>query len=292
MVVVVATPLSADQMLSALKAEGLRPVEYKAWDTHNRNHVGSWGGVNGVVIHHTAGRDSRELCYNGRSDLPGPLCHAHLAKDGTLSLIGNGRTNHGGLFTQNAHTAVLNESSTHPRPSGSEVVDANQHYYGIEIENLGNGSDPYPAAQYEAAVRWATAICRAHGWSADSVIGHKEGTTRKIDPSFNMDTFRAAVRARLKGATAPEPEKPTEPTPPKEEAVTDADIKKIADLVVATLRKGNVTVDEGKVTVDDAWRRTLQNTIDLKNQTGLRAAIRAELNAALKGAVIELHISE
>lgn len=192
-----ASPLSATRFVSALRAEGITVVERSGWSTHNRNSVGKWGGVNGVVIHHTAGRDSKSLVWSGTSALPGPLCHTYLAKDGTATMVGYGRTNHAGTFAQNAYDAVVNESPTHPRPDASEPVDGNQHFYGIEIENLGDGKDPYPEAQYDAAVRWAAGICRAHGWSENSVIGHKEGTRRKIDPSFDMDTFRDAVAARL-----------------------------------------------------------------------------------------------
>lgn len=206
-----ATPLSASQFVAALKREGVKVSErYSGWRTHNRNHKGAWGGVNGIVIHHTAGRDSLALCYNGTSSLPGPLCHTHLAKDGTATMTSAGRANHAGTFAANAHNAVVNESANHPRPDVSEPVDGNAHYYGIEIENLGNGTDPYPRVQYDAAVRWTAAICRAHGWTANSVIGHKEGTRRKIDPrgpvqgggQFDMDTFRRDVDARLKGSAA------------------------------------------------------------------------------------------
>lgn len=210
-----ATPMTASEMLTAQQAEGVNVAQpYSGWRTHNRNHVGRWGGVNGVVIHHTAGSNSRTLCYYGTSSLPGPLCHAHLEKSGKLNMIGHGRANHAGGFAQNAHNAVVNESSTHPRPDASEPVDGNAHYYGLEIENLGNGRDPYPAKQYDAAVRWAAAICRHHGWSADSVIGHAEGTRRKIDPkgplasggSFDMDQFRRDVQKRLDGTPDSESE--------------------------------------------------------------------------------------
>lgn len=192
-----ATPLTADRLVQALKAEGVTVRERSGWRTHNRNHKGAWGPVNGITIHHTAGRDSLALCWSGTDALPGPLCHTHLAKDGIATMVGHGRANHAGHFAQNAHDAVVKESATHPRPDAIELVDGNRHYYGIEIENLGDGKDPYPTVQYQAAVRWAAAICRAHGWSANSVIGHKEGTRRKIDPSFDMDTFRDAVDARL-----------------------------------------------------------------------------------------------
>lgn len=238
-----ATPLSASKLLAVLKAEGVKVAERSGWRTHNRNHKGPWGGVNGIVIHHTAGSNSLNLCWSGTSALPGPLCHTHLAKNGTATMVGYGRTNHGGTFAQNAHNAVVNESSTHPRPDAAEPVDGNRHYYGIEIENLGNGKDPYPTVQYDQAVRWAAAICRAHGWSADSVIGHKEGTRRKIDPSFGMADFRKAVAERLKHAAswspgtstppAPKPPAPSKPTPP-----TTAERLTALETRVTALEKG------------------------------------------------------
>ena len=193
-----ATPLDADRLVSALKAEGVRVVERAGWRTHNRNSRGPWGPVNGLVIHHTAGRDSRGLVWSGTPALPGPLCHTYLAKDGAATMVGHGRTNHAGTFAQNAHDAVVNDSAVHPRPGAAEPVDGNRHYYGIEIENLGDGRDPYPDVQYQAAVRWAAALCRAHGWSEESVIGHKEGTRRKVDPTFDMNAFRKHVGERLK----------------------------------------------------------------------------------------------
>lgn len=233
-----AAPLTPDRLVAALKAEGVKVVERTGWRTHNRNRKGPWNDLNGVVIHHTAGSNSLNLCWEGTSDLPGPLCHTHLAKNGTATMVGYGRANHAGTFATNAFAAMLNESATHPRPDASEPVDANARTYGIEIENLGNGRDPYPAVQYDAAVRWAAAICRAHGWSANSVIGHKEGTRRKIDPSFDMNTFRDAVAARL----AHDADwKPGTSTPDQEDdvALTAADIEKIA---TATAKK-TLTID-------------------------------------------------
>lgn len=221
-----ATPLTNDRMLAALRGAGIKLHEYSGWRTHNRNHKGSWGGVNGIVIHHTAGSNSLSLCRNGRAGLPGPLCHVHIAKDGTVTLLSNGRANHAGTFARNAHDAVVAESTTHPRPDSSEPIDGNSHYYGAEVENLGNGSDWYPDAQYWATVRWAAAICAAHGWSEHSVIGHKEGTRRKIDPKgpvssaggpdFSMNQFRRDVASVLTGNDS-EDDMP----------LTDADVRKI-----------------------------------------------------------------
>jgi hypothetical protein len=240
-------PLSADQLLTVVRAEGVHVVEHAGWRTHNRNHKGPWGPMHGVAIHHIAGRSSLGLCYEGTADLPGPLCHTHLAKDGTATMIGNGRANHAGTFAQNAYDAVVAESSTHPRPDSAEPIDGNSHFYGIEIENLGDGKDPYPAVQYEAAVRWAAAICRAHHWTADSVIGHKEGTRRKIDPSFDMGKFRRDVAARLKtqpGGTGSSSSAPKRP-------VVDLS-KLIAAAKSNPPKKGTPVTYDGVETVEDA----------------------------------------
>lgn len=303
-----ATPLTADQFRTALKAEGVKISEYPGWRTRNRNHKGPWGGVNGVTIHHTAGRNSLRLCVEGTAALPGPLCHTHLAKDGTATLVGYGRTNHAGTFAANAHAAVLNESPTHPRPDAAEPVDGNAHYYGIEVENLGDGEDPYPAVQYDQVVRWAAALCRAHGWSAHSVIGHKEGTRRKIDPSFDMTTFRAAVAERLKHPASWSPGSlPEEDEMP----LTKADVNTVfnTDNVIAVpgdWSPGNdywtaasVLVDLGrrlravdaKVTALNAVNTKLVDTV-AQLAAGIGdldpAAIVAELRTAIEGIEIRL----
>ncbi|WP_327379438.1 peptidoglycan recognition protein family protein [Streptomyces sp. NBC_01212] len=239
-----ATPMAASQFIKALEDEGVDVREYRSWRTHNRNHKGPWSDLNGVVIHHTAGSNSLALCYDGMVGLPGPLCHTHLAKSGLATMVGYGRANHAGSFPANAFNAMKSESSTHPRPSGPETVDGNAHTYGIEIENLGNGKDFYPTKQYDAAVRWASAICRFHGWTADSVIGHKEGTTRKIDPKgpvgaadgpqFDMDQFRKDVAARLKTKDeAPAPTKPATPSKPATSAKPTVDL---SNLIAAARR--------------------------------------------------------
>ena len=88
-----ATPLTPDQFVNALRAEGLRVVTVGEWRTHNRNHKGPWGPVHGVLMHHTAGGSSGavDYCYDGSSDLPGPLCQGVITKDGTVHVISAGR---------------------------------------------------------------------------------------------------------------------------------------------------------------------------------------------------------
>ncbi|MFI1939381.1 peptidoglycan-binding protein [Streptomyces purpureus] len=214
-----ATPLTADQIVAALRAEGVTVVEHREWRTHNRNHVGAWGPVNGVMIHHTVSSGtmaSVELCYNGYTALPGPLCHGVIDKDGTVYLVGNGRANHAGGGDPDVLKAVIAESYGEKPPATNEhqgsagAVDGNTRFYGFECVNQGDGVDPWPAAQLDAIERASAAICRAHGWGAKSVIGHLEWSDHKSDPrGFTMPSMRTRIAERLAAA----PTQPTKTTP-------------------------------------------------------------------------------
>lgn len=199
-----AIPLSAERFLGALRAEGLTVVEHRSWRTHNRNHKGPWGPVHGVMVHHTVTSGtmgSVQLCYDGRSDLPGPLCHGVIAKDGTVHLVGNGRANHAGLGDDDVLRAVIDEVAL--PPDNETNTDGNRHFYGFEAINLGNGVDPWPEAQLEAIEKAAAAVCRAHGWTECSVIGHREWQPGKIDPlGFTMASMRLRIKDRLSAALA------------------------------------------------------------------------------------------
>src|SRR5687767_2695875 len=219
-----ATPLSADRIVKALRSKGLRVVEHRNWRTHNRNHKGPWGPVHGVMLHHTVTQDDKasvELCYNGHASLPGPLCLGVITTDGTVYLVGNGRANHAGLGDDDVLQAVINETS--PLPSDNEAnTDGNRHFYGFECVNLGDNKDTWPAGQVDAMAKAAAALCAAHGWSERSVIAHAEWQPGKIDPRGpgypGHDGIRRMVRAELApkgdtGKTTPAPAPAPKPVP-------------------------------------------------------------------------------
>ena len=220
-----ATPLGADALVNAFRAEGVRVVTVGSWRTHNRNHKGAWGPINGVMLHHTAGGSSGavQYCYDGSAELPGPLCTGVITKDGTVHVISTGRSNHAGGGDPNVLAAVRDERygdyppATHQHQGTSGAVDGNAHFYGFECVNLGNGKDPWPAEQVESMVRASAAICRAYGWTAKSVIAHKEWSDYKPDPSGpgmpSMAQFRARVAERLAHPASWSPGTPTTPTP-------------------------------------------------------------------------------
>ncbi|HEY9374755.1 N-acetylmuramoyl-L-alanine amidase [Streptomyces sp.] len=195
-----APPMSASRFLDALRDEGLKVVEVGDWRTHNRNHKGPWGPVHGVMIHHTVTRGTANtvrICRDGHSALPGPLCHGVIAKDGTVHLVGYGRANHAGSGDDDVLRAVIAEQRL--PPDNEATTDGNRHFYGFECENLGDGKDPWPKVQLEAIEKAAAAVCRVHGWTHRSVIGHLEWQPGKIDPrGFTMASMRERIADRLR----------------------------------------------------------------------------------------------
>jgi hypothetical protein len=194
-----ATPPIPATFAKILRDEGVTVVEVGDWEHHNRNHVGPWGPVHGVMIHHTVTSGSARtvrICRTGYEGLPGPLCHGVITKDGRVHLIGYGRANHAGLGDDDVLAAVIAETAL---PADNEAnTDGNRHFYGFECENLGDGEDPWPEAQLEAIERVSAAICRHHGWDQRSVIGHLEWQPGKVDPrGFTMASMRARIRDRL-----------------------------------------------------------------------------------------------
>lgn len=159
-----------------------------------------------LLAHHTASSasggniPSLGTVTNGRPDLPGPLCQVLLGRDGLCVVVASGRANHAG-------------------PGSWRGWYGNTAAWGIEAENDGRG-EPWPAEQMDAYHACAAALISRSGGTAADVCGHKEWATppgRKIDPTFDMGAFRAAVADVLAGA-GPTPI----PTykPPEDDTVT------------------------------------------------------------------------
>ncbi|MFD6421024.1 N-acetylmuramoyl-L-alanine amidase [Streptomyces sp. NPDC060198] len=247
-----AIPLTADQWLAALRAEGVTVEEYPGWRTRGRDAATglTFGPVRMFLNHHTAGHGAKDtVAKNGVVGLPGPLAHVYLARTGVATMCSAGRANHAGKMASNAYASFRDEAKTHPAPSAaSGTIDGNDVSYGVECENLGDNADIYPRAQYDAWVRINAAVCRHHGWSAESVGCHKETSVEgKIDPrgpvegygargmfAFTPAQFRTDVTERL---AHPATWSPTTPSPEEDDpmTLTDTDVKKVAAAVVEQL---------------------------------------------------------
>jgi len=177
-------------LADVLKKAGLKVAEQPGWQTRGR---GPMGNVRGVMCHHTAGpkngnMPSLDIVTRGRSDLPGPLAQLGLGRDGTWYVIAAGRANHAGPGNWKG------------------ITTGNSSFIGIEAENQGVAGDPWPAIQVDAYKRGVAAILRKLGADASMCCGHKDyAPKRKIDPSFDMNAFRADVAAIMAGTAPPSP---------------------------------------------------------------------------------------
>lgn len=209
-------PLTTTQVRAALRKFGCKVRYIDGWETRNRGQRGNgFGPVYGFMVHHT-GDDApdsadRNVIVNGRSDLPGPLAQFGLNDDGTVDVIGHGRANHAGLGDSDVLAAVRDESyGTYPPKPNERDFDGNGRFYGVETYYSGG----HAPAQYAAMVNLAAAICDAHGWTAKSVIGHKEWTASKWDPgAVDMARFRSDVAARIRAVNGTTPTPTPAPTP-------------------------------------------------------------------------------
>lgn len=154
----------------------------------------------GIVLHHTANPShgdlpSLHILQHGRSDLPGPLVQLGAGREGTIASVTDGRANHAGRGSDVVAARV--RADVEPAAPGPDNTDGNTLFIGIEIENAGDGHDPYPQRQLDHVVDVCVALCTHFGWSPNRVIGHKEWTRRKPDPTLNMPAMRADIAAAI-----------------------------------------------------------------------------------------------
>ena len=266
------TPLAPDQIRAALRKFNVKFREIEGWETRNRGSRGNgWGPVYGFGVHHT-GDDAaddldRKVVTGGRSDLPGPLAQFGLNDDGTVDLIGCGRANHFGVGDPDVLAAVRDETyDQYPPKPKANTYDGNGRFYGVETYYSGS----HVPAQYSAMVNLCAAICDAHGWTAKSVIGHKEWTNQKIDPgSVDMAQFRKDVNARIAAVNSgrsTQPAAPNNPVPQEDIMASLDDLRKvISDANLLT------KADGGTLRADHAW----QNNDRKARFEALTAAVQA-----------------
>lgn len=186
-----------------LRSVGLTVKELPGWENNGR--PGSFNPKGGVLDHHTGSYDgqgdaandlsyARWLAFEGRSDLPAPLCQFALSAEGVVYVCAAGRANHAGRA----------------KASGTMAGgDGNALYIGIEAMN--SGSQGWTKKQYDAYVLLNAALCvYITGNSVKTVRGHKETSiTGKWDPGkMDMAKMRRDVAAKIKELKAGKPSKP------------------------------------------------------------------------------------
>lgn len=231
--------MTAAEHRAACKKWGVQYREFSGWTTRKR--PGAFTDIRGIIIHHT-GSDAQSDSYldwiftEGRASegIPAPLCHVSTDMDGDVWLGAIGRANHAGKGSSSTLAKVTTEDYNGfaaEITAGLDNTDGNAHFYGNEVRY--DGDQPMIAKQYASAVRWAAAICDHYGWSAMSVIGHREWSRRKPDPGkCPMNKFRADVAALLRagpgGVKPTTPSKPANTTPEDDVSLTPAQAEQLA----------------------------------------------------------------
>ncbi len=250
----------------ALARFGLKVETIPGWQTRG----GSGLNPAGALSHWTAGprgttgRPSLNVCINGRTGLPGPLCNVYLDRNGVAVVVAAGVSNHGGVGTWRGFSG-------------------NSRFFGTEAECGGDGD--WTTAQRVAYPRVNAAYCWLGGFAPEMCAGHHEYATpagRKIDiRDWPMSAMRSQVAALL-----------ANPQPPKGflMALSDAEQNEVRDAVrfIADQlggpgwRKGEwgwpdwrfpngVAADDVKLTLLDYVRsidRQANSGLDLENRPG------------------------
>lgn len=176
------------------RRHGLKVVELEGWWENGRPaSTGEFDPV-GVLNHHTGSKDvyddfaddlryAKWLAFQGRSDLPAPLCNLAGSVEGVVYFVAGGRANHAGKA----------------KASGTvSAGDGNELYVGIEWMN--DGSQGWDKIQYDTVVL-VNALLNLYqtGNSPATDRGHKEtSVTGKWDPGLmDMDKLRSDVRYKM-----------------------------------------------------------------------------------------------
>jgi hypothetical protein len=217
-----------------LRFFGLKVVEVNGWQTRGNS---NWN-PRGSVDHHTAGprtgnAPSLNVCINGRADLPGPLCNVLIGRDNTCYVIAAGRANHAGV-------------------GGWGGLTGNASVFGVERENVGDGSEPWTLEQYDVAAKCHAALIASTGQRWDLVCEHKEWAPRRKIDAFGVDgnVMRQLVKDRL----TPQDNKPTPPAPPAPSNPDAEFLKAVADAA-----KGRPTIKQGD---KGSWVKDAQEAIN------------------------------
>ena len=159
----------------------------------------------GIVVHHTASNAKADpdaviaMCVRGVNKVPGPLYNYLIKRDGTIVTLTteNVKANHAGRGMQTVLTRMQKNLPVTGNATGPGKISANGRLIGVSIINDGLGQD-VPEAQMDALVALCAFLCDGHNWNPDvAVAGHKEWTSRKVDPSFSMPDLRALIRRRM-----------------------------------------------------------------------------------------------
>lgn len=174
------------------------PTRYVTdWDSKRIDPYNGGSDFEGVMLHHTAGRDSlRWICFTNPYK-PVRAAHFLVARDGTVHVCSGVGAYHAGaggpwVFPKRGRDVVI------PRDQG------NRHLYGIEIESLGTSRkiDGTPEGmtvdQVVSTALLSAALLNAMKRGAGSlpvsrVLRHRDWTSRKIDVQQDIEWWHQVI---------------------------------------------------------------------------------------------------
>jgi hypothetical protein len=219
---------------------GLAVIEHTGWQTRTMRPFDDYKPI-GLLNHHTAGSSILTDYPNPPYYLNGSLeekCNLTIRGDGVVVILNAGWAFDSGYGDRKVLSAVGSDTplpapsdtyNSSGQPAGSNPgVGGNAWFIDNEVQHLGNGTY-IAAAQRDALIRSNAAICAHMGWDpATRLLGHREWTTRKIDPRWSGFTNpMPLIRQDTQGAM--------------DMPLTDEDIQKIAKAVVSY--PGGTSVD-------------------------------------------------
>jgi hypothetical protein len=170
---------------------GLDVTEVDGWQTRGSEAFRPTGSVH----HHTGGAlkgvaPSLGVCINGRSDLPGPLCHVFGPREESnrVYLVAAGKANHAGA-------------------GGWRGINGNSSVWGLEEEHTGGPNEPVSELRIDRMARVHAAFlfgtsealmnCQHREWAP----GRKPDFIAKF---IDADQFRDRIAAHLRRMANPQ----------------------------------------------------------------------------------------
>jgi N-acetyl-anhydromuramyl-L-alanine amidase AmpD len=142
-------------------------------------------GYRWIVLHATGGVDSLNWLSTTSPDNNPVSCHRLISKTGKIyKIVSDEKT----AYTQGP-------AEIGPLPS--QMQNANNWSLSIELENLNNGTDPYPPAQITACVNQVAEWIGAYGFIP--IAAHAWIQANKTDPAgFDWPDFYVRLWAKLR----------------------------------------------------------------------------------------------
>lgn len=185
-------PVWLPEVLRAFGVEVKEMDGWKDWGT------GDFDNIDGIVAHHTAGSATSAEFIAFNTNLGSQLSsQIHLARDGVATMCGAGIAYHAGEAVAPPEWTGYVTRNAAGNPSKS-FTKANAVTIGIEAVNRGNGTQVWPEVQMDSYARICAAILWYLGLPISKLKAHKEiAPRRKVDPNFNMASFRGRVKSYL-----------------------------------------------------------------------------------------------